>query len=129
MEEIIIELNKDKKVTNEKYSRPGVWALWAKNKSGNNICLEVGQTSNMLKEINQDIEILRLDDDSDKCINCIVKYDARTRYQHSAEFKIHKCKQCKDPEKIKNISTLRKRYALNGPRRVDKYKEIGRAHV
>lgn len=113
MEEIIIKLDGDKKVTNEKYSRPGVWALWAKDKSGNNICLEVGQTSNMLKEINQDIEILKLSDDSDKCINCTEDYNSRKRYHDSAEFKVHKCKQCKDPEKRKNISYLRERYALN----------------
>lgn len=117
MSEIIIKLSNDNYVIDKKYKRPGVWALWGKNNHGIEVCLEVGQTKNMLFEINQDIEILRTLDNSE-CINCNDTYSALKRHLYSEDFKVHKCKKCE------NKSDLRKKYASNNARRVDKYKDI-----
>lgn len=117
MKDVIIKLNNDNYVIDKKYERPGVWALWGKNNLGMEVCLEVGQTKNMLLEINQDIEILRTLD-SDNCINCGDIYPASERHSYSESFNVHKCKECK------NKSDLRRKYILNSARRVDKYKDI-----
>lgn len=117
MKEVIIKLSNDNYVIDKKYKRPGVWALWGKNNHGIEVCLEVGQTKNMLLEINQDIEILRTLD-SDNCINCGDIYPASERHSYSESFNVHECKKCK------NKSYLRRKYASNSPRRVDKYKDI-----
>ena len=69
MNTVIISLDVEKLLTNDFYRRPGVWALWGKDNNGLYHCLEVGQTANMLEEINEDIEILSMKD-SGRCIGC-----------------------------------------------------------
>ena len=117
MNTVIISLDVEKLLTNDFYRRPGVWALWGKDNNGLYHCLEVGQTANMLEEINEDIEILSMKD-SGRCIGCKHTYLASRKFSYSAEFYVHKCKHCK------TRCELREKFARNNPRRVDKYMSI-----
>ena len=117
MNTVIISLDVEKTLTNDFYRRPGVWALWGTDSKGVYQCLEVGQTANMLEEINEDIEILNMKD-SEPCIDCDQTYLASRRFSYSAVFYVHKCKCCK------TRCVLREKFAKNNPRRVDKYMSI-----
>lgn len=119
-EEVIVECNikEIKKENLEKYKKAGVWALWAENKEGKRVCLEVAQTKNIYKEINSAIYILSQEDDL-KCKQCTKTYNARQRCKsYSAKFKIHKCKGCD------YISNLRIKSWKRNPRYIDKYKDM-----
>lgn len=101
-----------------KYEKEGVWALWAKTKEGKKVCLEVAQTVNIFKEIKNALFILTHKDDS-RCSKCNETYSARTRYEFSAKFKVHKCKGC-----AYDKSKLRKKSRKRNPRYIDKYRDM-----
>ncbi|WP_312652946.1 hypothetical protein [Aminipila sp.] len=102
----------------KKYSKAGVWALWAENTEGKRICLEVAQTVNIYGEISSALYILSTKDDS-KCKGCTDKYPARRRNnEYSVSFNIHKCKSCQ------YISGLRTKSWKRNPRYIDKYKDM-----
>ena len=107
-----------KKENLENYKKAGVWALWAENKEGKRVCLEVAQTKNIYKEIKSALYILSNKDDL-KCKQCTEIYDARQRFkEYSVTFKIHKCKLCEYE------SDLRKKSWKMNPRYIDKYQDM-----
>lgn len=122
MENIIIKLDSGKLIDEEKYNKAGIWALWGINKeTGVYNCLEVGQTKNILKEINTDIEILNLED-SKECKNCSNTYPARMRNKSfSRKFDVHNC-CCDCKERSKGLK--REHYIGRNPRHIDKYKDM-----
>ena len=117
MNTVIISLDAERSLTDDFYRRPGVWALWGADSKDCYRCLEVGQTANILEEINEDIEILNMKD-TGHCAKCKNTYRASQRFSYSAVFCVHKCKYCK------SRCELREKFAKNNPRRVDKYMSI-----
>ena len=119
-EDVIAEFNMKeiKKENLENYKKAGIWALWAENKAGKRVCLEVGQTENIYNEIKSALFILSNKDDL-KCKQCTEKYDSRQRdKEYSTQFKIHKCKSCE------HVSDLRIKSWKRNPRYIDKYQDM-----
>ncbi len=108
-------------VNKDNYSKPGVWALYGHTGNGQCKCLEVAKTIDIYSEIKSAIYILTTPD-SNTCKECSLipnnLYSARTRFEYSTKFNIHKCKECS------HTSDLRIKSWKRNPRYIDKYKDM-----
>lgn len=80
----------------------GVWAMWGKDASNNYICLEVGQTKDIFKELAYDLSYLEKDY-SDVCI--VKKYSARRLLEYSKKFDVCECDVNRTCAKYRDIAS------------------------
>ncbi len=105
-------------IDKEKYSKPGVWALYGQTPIEKWQCLEVAKTVNIYDEITSAIYILTTPDD-DKCKKCSDVHPASRKFkEYSVGFNIHNCKKCSYTSKLR-IKTWKR-----NPRYIDKYKDM-----
>lgn len=109
-ETLLLHINKDKyglfsiKVNNlEQYkNKSGVWAMWGKDTSNAYVCLEVGQTMDISKELNYDLSYLIKDYRKESKIK---EYSARILLEFNKKFDVCKCDSNRTCAKYRDIAS------------------------
>ena len=91
-----------KKNNLEQYkNQSGVWAMWGKDSTDTEICLEVGQTVDVFNELEYDLLYLKKDYSKE---NISKRYSARRLFAFSETFDVCKCDLNRTCAKYRHIA-------------------------